>query len=115
MFSPEVIHDQYQLPWTNMVPILSNFNWNEVADVLLGRENVWPLQTAEQHQTKLIISIAILWLFISHNIEPITHRMTFTYPKVGFIYHLVWGNKIDLATYIYDQIHTIGTWGDSQC
>lgn len=47
-----------------------------------------------------------------HNTEPTSHCTTFTNPKVGFLYHLVRGHEIDLATFIYDQIHTLGMWGD---
>lgn len=47
MFSPEVIHDYYHLTWTNVVPVLHDFNWVEVTEVLLGRENAWPLPTAD--------------------------------------------------------------------
>jgi hypothetical protein len=112
MFSPEVIHDYYQLSWNNVVPIPEDFNWHEVAEILLGRENAWPLPTADWHQIELTPSIAILWLFMCHNVEPISHRTTFTNPRAGFIYHLVRGNKIDLATYIYNQILGTGTWGD---
>lgn len=115
MFSPEVILDYYQLSWNNVVAISGNFNWHGVAQVLLGRENAWPFQIAEWHQIKLTPFIAILCLFICHNIEPTTHMTIFTDSKAGFIYHLVRENKIDLATYIYNQIHTIGIWGNRQC
>lgn len=43
MFSPEVIHEYDQLPWDNVVPILDNFHWNDVRDVLFGWKNSWPL------------------------------------------------------------------------
>lgn len=46
------------------------------------------------------------------NIKPTTHWTTFTNPKAGFIYHLVRGQKIDLFTLVYNQIHALGTWGD---
>lgn len=88
------------------------FNWVEVAEVLFGRENAWPLRTADWYQIDLTPSITILWLFICHNIELISHQTIFTDQKAGFIYHLVRGNKIDLATYIYNHIHVIGAWGD---
>lgn len=89
MISPEVIHDYYKLSWNNVVPIPRNFNWHEVVEALLGRKNAWPLQPAEWHQIEFTRSITILWLFMCHNVELISHRITFTNPKAGFIYHLV--------------------------
>lgn len=112
MFSPEIIHKYYQLIWDNITPIPGAFSWNEVVEILLGRENVWPLQTVEWHQIELTRSIGILWLFMCFNIEPTTHRTTFTDPTAGFLYHLVGGLKIDLATLIYHQILMLGMWGD---
>lgn len=91
-----------------MVPIPSDFHWNKAAEVLLGHENAWPLPTVEWHQIEFMLSIAILLLFIYHNIKPTTHRTIFNEPVAGFIYHLVQGQKIDLATFIYEQIHALG-------
>ncbi|XP_022868241.1 uncharacterized protein LOC111387879 [Olea europaea var. sylvestris] len=101
-----------KLTWDNITPIPSNFNWNEVAEILLGRQNAWSLPTTAWHQIELTPSIAILWLFMCHNVEPTSHMTTFTDPTTGFIYHLVRGNKIDLATLCYNQIHHVGTLGD---
>lgn len=42
-------------------------------------------------------------------------QTTFTNLKARFIYQLVWGNKIDLTTFINNQIYTIETWGNRQC
>lgn len=47
-----------------------------------------------------------------HNIEPTSHRTTFTGLHGGFLYHLASGLKIDITNFIYDQIHTLGVWGD---
>lgn len=105
----------YQLSWDNVVPILGYFYQNEVADVLLGFENAWPLQTVEWHQIELTPSIAIIWLFMCHNVESNTHRTTFTNPMTGFINHLVRRQKIDLATFIYNQMHTMGTQENKRC
>lgn len=66
----------------------------------------------ERYQIELTPSITILWLFICHNIEPTMHHTTFLDPKASFLYHLVWGQKIDLASLIYEQIHKLGVWGD---
>lgn len=96
----------------NVVPIPTEFNWPEVAEVLLEREHAWPLATAEWHQIELTPSIVILWLFMCHNIKPTSHRTTFPDQIVGFIYHLVRDCKIDLATLIYNQIQTLVTWRD---
>ncbi|CAA3029815.1 Hypothetical predicted protein [Olea europaea subsp. europaea] len=112
MFSPKVIHDYYQFTVENVVPLPIDFHWNEVAEVLMGRENAWPLETTEWHQIELTPSIAILWFFKYHNIEPISHRTTFPNQTAGYIYHLAQGSKIDLATHIYDQLHSLGTWRD---
>lgn len=45
MFMLEAIHDYYQLSWDNLVLVQGDFYQNEVAEVLLGCENAWPLQT----------------------------------------------------------------------
>lgn len=112
MFSPKVIQDYYQLTWDNITPIPGDFNWDEVVEILLGRQNAWLLPITEWHQIELTPSIAILWLFMCHNIKSTSHRTTFTDPTAGFIYHLVWENKIDLTTLCYNQIHHMGTLGD---
>lgn len=39
-----------------------HFHWNEVGEVLLWRENAWPLQTDEWLQIELVALIVILWL-----------------------------------------------------
>ncbi|XP_022855963.1 uncharacterized protein LOC111377136 [Olea europaea var. sylvestris] len=69
-----------------------------------GSDHLHQTWVRDWYQIDLTPSIAILWLFICHNIEPISHRTIFTNQKARFIYHLVRGNKIDLATYIYNQI-----------
>lgn len=112
LFTPEVIQDFYQLTWDHIVPIPEDFPWPEVATVLLGRDNAWPLDTEEWHQIELTPSVALLWLFICYNIEPTQHRSTFQDPKAGLLFHLVRGHKIDLATLLYEQIHTLGISGD---
>lgn len=91
MFTPEIIHDFYQLTWDNISQIPIDFPWPEVVEVLLGREAAWPLQTEEWYQIELTPSIAILWLFICHNIEPTSHRSTFPDPRAGLLYHLAKG------------------------
>lgn len=111
-FSPEVIQDYFGLTWDDITPVPGDFPWETVAEVLLGRANAWPLPTPVWEQIQLTPSIGILWLFMCYNVEPTSHRTTFTDPTAGLIYHLVRGQKIDLATFIYDQIHYLGTSSD---
>jgi hypothetical protein len=112
MFTPEVIQDFYGLTWADITPIPGDFHWETVAEVLLGRANAWPLPDPIWKQIELTPSIGILWLFLCHNVEPTTHRTTFTDPTAGLLYHLVRGHKIDLASFIYDQIHSHGISAD---
>lgn len=111
MFSPEVIHDYYQLSWNNAVPIPGNFNRNEVAEILLGCENAGHLQTTKWHQIELTPSIAFLWLFMCHNIDPTMHKTIFTNPTIEFIYHLVWEKRL-ISPHISMIKYTIWVLGE---
>lgn len=91
MFTPKVIDQYYGLIWNNIVPIALEHNWLELAQVLYGRENAWPLRTIEQRSNELTLSVALLWIFICHKIDPTLHRTAFNNAKAKFLFHLVIG------------------------
>lgn len=43
ILSPEVITDYFELTQNDIVSILGQFLWPEVATLLFGRDNAWPL------------------------------------------------------------------------
>ncbi|KAL2542659.1 Uncharacterized protein Adt_03637 [Abeliophyllum distichum] len=50
----------------------------------------------------------ILNLFVSHIIDLSTHCTTINDASARFLYHLIHGRKIDLESYIYTLISTLG-------
>lgn len=58
----------------------------------------------EFEHNMLTQSFTILMKFICHNIEHTAHLITSTFAKAGLLFHLAGDLKIDLGTFIYNQI-----------
>ncbi|KAL2506052.1 Uncharacterized protein Adt_21673 [Abeliophyllum distichum] len=81
---------------------------DEVTQFLYGREDAWPLLGRNFEHRKLTDSLLILNLFVSHNIDLSTHSTIINEVRAQFLYHLAHGRKINLGSYIYTLISTLG-------
>ncbi|KAL2486470.1 Uncharacterized protein Adt_31226 [Abeliophyllum distichum] len=114
MFIPRVINQYYGITSKDIHPLPIIQDMGEVVQFLYGRDNAWPLPGRDFEHSKLIDSLLILNLFVSHNIDPSTHHTTINDAKAQFIYHLAHGKKIDLESYIYTLISTLGFQTDKR-
>ncbi|KAL2505438.1 Uncharacterized protein Adt_21059 [Abeliophyllum distichum] len=108
MFTPEFIDRYYKLMHHNIYPLPTEFDMGDVAKFLYGRDDAWPLSIRDFENNKLNDSLLILNLFVSHNIDPSGHRMTFSDAKAWFFLHLAHEKKIYLESHIYTLICNLG-------
>ncbi|KAL2542716.1 Uncharacterized protein Adt_03694 [Abeliophyllum distichum] len=86
----------------------------EVAQFLYGRDDAWPLSRRDFEHIKLTDFILILNVFVTHNIDPTTHRTTINDARARLLYHLAYGKKMDLENYIYTLIRMLGFQTDER-
>ncbi|KAL2471826.1 Uncharacterized protein Adt_39962 [Abeliophyllum distichum] len=108
MFTPRVINQYYGITTDDVHPLPTIQDMGEVARFLYGRDDAWPLPRRDFEHSELTNSLLILNLFVSHNIDPTTHRTTINDARARLLYHLAHGRKIDLENYIYTLISMLG-------
>ncbi|KAL2497371.1 Envelope-like protein [Abeliophyllum distichum] len=114
MFTPRVINQYYGITTDDVHPLPTIQDMGEVARFLYGRDDAWPLPGRDFEHSKLTDSLLVLNLFMSHNIDPTTHRPTINDARVRLLYHLAHGRKIDLGNYIYTLISMLGFLTDKR-
>ncbi|KAL2497019.1 Uncharacterized protein Adt_22569 [Abeliophyllum distichum] len=108
MFTPRVINDYYDITTEDIHPLPSIQDMGEVAQFLYGQDDAWPLPERDFEHSKLTDSLLILNMFVSHNIDPTTHRTTINDARARLLYHLAHGRNMDLENYIYTLISMLG-------
>ncbi|KAL2471673.1 Uncharacterized protein Adt_39809 [Abeliophyllum distichum] len=114
MFTSKVINQYYRITFENVHLLPTIQDMGEVVQFLYGQDDAWPLPGKDFEHNKLKVSLLILNLFVSHNIDPSTHRTTINDARARFLYHLARGRKIDLESYIYTWISTLGFQTDKR-
>ncbi|KAL2517357.1 Uncharacterized protein Adt_13604 [Abeliophyllum distichum] len=114
MFTPRVINQYYGITTDDVHLLPTIQDMGEVARFLYDRDDAWPLTRRDFEHSKLTYSLLILNLFVSHNIDPTTHRTTINDVRARLLYHLAHGRKIDLENYIYTLISMLGFQTDKR-
>ncbi|KAL2518236.1 Envelope-like protein [Abeliophyllum distichum] len=109
VFTPIVINQYYGITTDDVHSLLG-----KVARFLYGRDDAWPLPGKDFEHIKLTDSLLMLNFFVSHNIDPTTHRTTINDARARLLYHLTHGRKIDLENYIYTLISMLGFQTDKR-
>ncbi|KAL2475021.1 Uncharacterized protein Adt_35757 [Abeliophyllum distichum] len=112
--TPRVINQYYRITSEDIHPLPTIQDMGEVAQFLYGRDDAWPLLGRDFEHSKLTDSLLILNLFVSHNIDSSTHRTTIIDARARFLYHLTYERKIDLESYVYTLISTLGFQTDKR-
>ncbi|KAL2491837.1 Uncharacterized protein Adt_27465 [Abeliophyllum distichum] len=107
MFTPRVINQYYGITFEDIHPLPTIQDMGDMAQFLYGREDAWPLSGRDLEYNKLTDSLLMLNVFVSHNIDPTTHRTTINDARAQLLYHLTHGKKIDMENYIYTLISTL--------
>ncbi|KAL2462057.1 Uncharacterized protein Adt_45477 [Abeliophyllum distichum] len=108
IFTPRFINEYYGITTNDIHPLPSIQDMGEVAWFLYDRNDAWPLPGREFDHSKLIDSLLILNIFVSHNIDPTRHHTTINDARARLLYHLAHGIKMDLRNYIYTLISMLG-------
>lgn len=100
MFTPEVIDEHYGLTRDNIILVPGT-----IYGLNGSNANGWQEEVGEEFEyNKLPRSFQMLMKFICHSMEPTLHMSTFNFAKAKLLFHLAWGLKIDLETFIHNQI-----------
>ncbi|KAL2457312.1 Uncharacterized protein Adt_46422 [Abeliophyllum distichum] len=91
MFTPRIINNYYGITTDDIHPLSSIQDLGEVVQFLYGRDDACPLPGRDFKHSKLIDSLLILNVFLSHNIDPIRHRTTINDARTQLLYHLAHG------------------------
>ncbi|KAL2531874.1 Uncharacterized protein Adt_05225 [Abeliophyllum distichum] len=100
-FSPTVIENYYGLTANDIEHIPAELDMTLVTQFLYGRAYAWPILGHKFLYNQLTESLRIFHIFVCHNIDLTSHRMTSMNFRARFLYHLASGHKIDLENHIF--------------
>ncbi|KAL2474849.1 Uncharacterized protein Adt_35585 [Abeliophyllum distichum] len=90
------------------------WDMGEVARFLYRQDDAWPLPGRDFKHYKLTDSLLMVNVFVRYIIDPSTHRTTINNVRAPFLYHLAHRRKINLESYIYTLISTLGFQTDKR-